>query len=64
MAQIQIVDPKEPDKKYKLMDMKTMTEDFAKEKGVPADEVWMPGMDVEGMDVKGADASSSASQHS
>ncbi|GGV17366.1 multicopper oxidase family protein [Lactobacillus acetotolerans] len=63
MAQIQIVDPKEPDKKYKLMDMKTMTEDFAKEKGVPADEVWMPGMDVEGMDVKGADASSSASQH-
>ncbi|MCT6811888.1 MAG: copper oxidase, partial [Lactobacillus helsingborgensis] len=67
MAQIQIVDPKEPDKKYHLMDMETLTKAFAEERGVPEDEVFCPGMDVEGMAVKGEDHSldalSSATHH-
>ncbi|BDR61049.1 multicopper oxidase family protein [Lactobacillus xylocopicola] len=55
MAQIQIVDPKEPDKKYDLMDMETLTKAFAEERGIPMDEVWCPGMDTEGMETKGVD---------
>lgn len=51
MAQIQIVDPKDPDKTYKLMDMETITNAFAEEMGVEPGEVFMPGMDVEDMDM-------------
>lgn len=60
MAQIKIFDPQHP-KTYKLMDMKTLTDAFAKERGVKPKDVWMPGMDTEncGMDV---DSSSGASQ--
>lgn len=60
IAQIEIFDPRHP-KTYKLMDMKTLTDAFAKERGVKPKDVWMPGMDIEncGMDV---DSSSGASQ--
>ena len=57
MAQIQIVDPKDPDKTYELMDMETLTKAFSEEKGIPMDEVYCPGMDTEGMAVKGVDHS-------
>lgn len=51
MAQIQIVDPKDPDRKYHLMDMETITNAFAEEMGIKPSEVFMPGMDVEDMDM-------------
>lgn len=37
--------------------METLTKAFAEERGVPEDEVFCPGMDVEGMAVKGEDNS-------
>ena len=51
MTQIKIVDPKDPDKEYKLMDMETITNAFASEMGIEPSEVFIPGMDVEEMDM-------------
>ena len=45
MAQIQTYDPNKPMPKYKLMDMETLTQAFAKERGVDPDTMWMAGMD-------------------
>ena len=60
MAQIEVFDPKHP-KTYKLMDMKTLTDAFAKERGIKPEDVWMPGMDTEGCGME-VDSSSGASQ--
>lgn len=60
MAQIQIYDPKDPDKEYPLMDMATLTKAFAEERGIKESEVWMPGMCTEGY---GPEADTGASTH-
>lgn len=44
MAQIKVIDPKNPNKKYHLMDMKTLTDHIAKEKGIKPSQVEMGGM--------------------
>ena len=44
MAQLQIVDPKDPNKQYKLMDHQTLMKAFSEERGVPMDKLWLGGM--------------------
>lgn len=44
MAQLQVVDPKNPDAKYQLMDHHTLMSAFAKERGVSIDDLWLGGM--------------------
>lgn len=44
MAQIQVYDPKEPDKKYDLMDHETLMKAFAEERGVDMKDLWLGGM--------------------
>ncbi len=64
MAQIQVYDPKEPDKHYHLMDMATLTKAFAEERGIKESEVWMPGMCTEGFGPEPTtSASTGASMH-
>ncbi len=43
MAQIESYDPKHP-RQYHLMDMNTLMNAFAKERGVDRKDLWMPGM--------------------
>lgn len=45
MAQIQSYDPNKPMPTYQLMDMDTLMNAFAKERGVDPKTMWMPGMD-------------------
>ncbi|MFD1392736.1 multicopper oxidase family protein [Lacticaseibacillus jixianensis] len=45
MAQIQSYDPNKPMPTYKLMDMDTLMNAFAKERGVDPKTMWIPGMD-------------------
>ncbi|APT18323.1 multicopper oxidase [Amylolactobacillus amylotrophicus DSM 20534] len=46
MAQIQSYDPAEKElKKYKLMDMDTLMNAFAEERGIKTEELWMAGME-------------------
>ncbi|MFD1432138.1 multicopper oxidase family protein [Lacticaseibacillus yichunensis] len=45
MAQIQVIDPAEPNKTYKLMDMDTLVHAFAEERGIKPEDLWMAGMD-------------------
>ncbi|MFD1485589.1 multicopper oxidase family protein [Lacticaseibacillus baoqingensis] len=45
MAQIQTYEPGKPLPTYHLMDMTTLTNAFAKERGVDPKTMWMPGMD-------------------
>lgn len=45
MAQLQVVDPKEPDKQYDLMDHHKMMKAFAEERHVPMSELWLGGME-------------------
>lgn len=53
MAQIETYDPAKPRVKYKLMDMKTFMDAFAKERGTTPDKLWLPGMDsYKKMDMK------------
>ena len=44
MAQIKVVDPKHPHQKFQLMDMKTLTDHFAKERGIKPEDVDLGGM--------------------
>ncbi|MFD1464586.1 multicopper oxidase family protein [Lapidilactobacillus mulanensis] len=44
MAQIEAVDPKHP-QTYELMDMDTLMNAFAKERGIDVKDLWMAGMD-------------------
>ena len=46
MAQIKVIDPKHPHKKYHLMDMKTLTRHIAKERHIKPQDVWMGGMEA------------------
>lgn len=45
MAQIKVIDPKNPDKQYHLMNHMTLMKAFAEERGVPMDQLWLGGMD-------------------
>ena len=45
MAQIQAYEPDKPMPKYKLMDMETLMNAFAKERGIKPEDLWMAGMD-------------------
>lgn len=45
MAQLKVIDPKNPTAKYQLMDHHTLMVAFAKERGVSMDELWMGGME-------------------
>lgn len=45
MAQIQAFEPDKPMPKYKLMDMDTLMNAFAKERGIKPEDLWMAGMD-------------------
>lgn len=45
MAQIQAYEPDKPMPKYKLMDMETLMNAFAKERGIKPEYLWMAGMD-------------------
>ncbi len=45
MAQIQAYEPDKPMPKYKLMDMDTLMNAFAKERGIKVEDLWMAGMD-------------------
>lgn len=45
MAQIQSYDPSKPMPHYHLMDMDTLMNAFAKERGIKPEELWMAGMD-------------------
>ncbi len=45
MAQIQTYEPGKPMPKYKLMDMDTLMNAFAKERGIEPKDLWMAGMD-------------------
>lgn len=45
MAQLQVVDPKDPDAKYHLIDHETQMMTFAKERNVPMDQLWLGGME-------------------
>lgn len=47
MGQIEVYDPKHP-KTYKLMDMKTLVNAVAKERGIKPEEVWLPDMEGRG----------------
>lgn len=44
MAQFEVFDPNHP-KEYRLMDMNTLMQAFAKELKIPESEVWLGGMD-------------------
>lgn len=46
MAQIKVIDPKDPNHKYHLMDMKTLTDAVAKEEHKDPKDVWMGGMEA------------------
>lgn len=45
MAQIEIVDPKKPHQKYQLMDMNTLMNALAEERGIDLSNLWMAGME-------------------
>lgn len=45
MAQIEAFEPGQPRPQYKLMDMDTLVNAFAKERGIKPEELWMAGMD-------------------
>jgi len=45
MAQIEIVDPKKPHQKYQLMDMNTLMNALAEERGIELSNLWMAGME-------------------
>ena len=45
MAQLKVVDPKNPNKQYQLMDHMTLMRAFAEERHVPLNELWLGGMD-------------------
>ncbi len=45
MAQFEVYDPDHP-KQYKLMDMDTLMNAFAKERGVKVEDLNIPGMDM------------------
>ena len=45
MAQIQTYEPGKPLPKYQLMDMDTLMNAFAKERGIKPSELWMAGME-------------------
>ena len=45
MAQIDIVDPKKPHQKYQLMDMNTLMNALAEERGIDLSNLWMAGME-------------------
>lgn len=45
MAQLQVIDPANPDKKYHLMNHMTLMKAFAEERHVPMDQLWLGGMD-------------------
>lgn len=45
MAQLKVVDPKNPKKQYQLMDHMTLMRAFAEERHVPLNELWLGGMD-------------------
>ncbi len=45
MAQLKVVDPKNPNKQYQLMDHMALMCAFAEERHVPLNELWLGGMD-------------------
>ena len=45
MAQIKVIDPDHPDKKYHLMNHETLMKAFAEERGASMDDLWLGGMD-------------------
>ena len=44
MAQLKVVDPREPNKQYHLLSHHTIMMAFAQERGVPMDKLWLGGM--------------------
>ncbi len=44
MEQLKVIDPNNPNKKYKLMDHKTLLKAFAKERNVSLNKLWLGGM--------------------
>lgn len=45
MAQIEVFTPGKPRQKHKFMTMDKLMKAFSEERGVPEDELWLPGMD-------------------